>query len=378
MRIVLSVHHELDEQFGAPGVTLRLGRAYADLGHEVSYLSFEDLPARLPLLAKEALYPEFAAWRLWRATRSERIDVIDASTGDAWIWGRLPGRRRRRPLLATRSHGLEHRFWQQTVDERWRDGAPIPKRTALFHGGLRLWEVAASLRSADLCLLLNREDRDYAVKHLHVTPDRVHVVPNGLPEPLLDRPLQPRSGSPRLAHIGSWAERKGTRYLVPALSEALLAHPTATVTLLGTRRPREEVAAEFPSEVRDRVTVVPEYAQCELPALLAGHWMTVSASLAEGFSLGLPEAMSCGLAPIATAIPGTVDLIDDGESGLLVPARDPARLASAIAGLLADERTLDQLRTVAHARVQELSWHRIARHTIELYEAGLAVAQGVE
>jgi len=278
VRILLVIHHQLDEGYGAPGATLQLGRAYADLGHDVSYLSFDDLPP-LPALAKEALFPEIAALLLRRATREKAIDLIDASTGDAWLWARMT--RGRRPLLITRSHGLEHRYWTEAVAEARQAGAPVPRRTALYHGRLRLWEVAESLRAADVALLLNRADRDLAVEQLGVASERAHVVANGLSRSLLGRPLAPVGDPPAIAHIGSWAERKGVRYLVPAVSEVLRRHPTATISLLGTRRPANAIRAEFAPALHDRIAVVPEYEQANLPDLVAGHRIAVSASLAE-------------------------------------------------------------------------------------------------
>ena len=108
LRILLSIHHELDPDSGAPGSTVALGKAYANLGHEVRLLSFDDLPGHLPHRAAAMAYPPFVAMRLAREAR-RGIDVIDASTGDTWVWAALT-RGRRRPLLVTRSHGLEHLF----------------------------------------------------------------------------------------------------------------------------------------------------------------------------------------------------------------------------------------------------------------------------
>ena len=56
----------------------------------------------------------------------------------------------------------------------------------------------------------------------------------------------------------------------------------------------------------------------------------------DGIPTILVEAMACGVPAVASAISGIPELIDDGESGLLVPERDERRLASAIETVLLD------------------------------------------
>jgi glycosyltransferase involved in cell wall biosynthesis len=375
VRILLSIHHPLDESLGAPGATLRLGRALERLGHRIEYLSFDDLPGRMPALAKELLFPEAAAWHIARRAR-DGVDVVDASTGDAWLWGRL--RRRDGPVLVTRAHGLEHRFWDEEVSEAREAGRPLGRRSTLYHGGLRLREVAASLRAADRCVFLNDADREYAVERLGVPRERTAIRFNGVEDAFLGLPAPAADPAPQLtiAMVGSWAERKGARHAAAALGRVLGEREDARALLAGTRVPAGRVHADFPAQVRERVRVVPEYRHDELPGLLEGAQVLLSASLAEGFSLALPEAMACGLAPVATDIPGSRDVVRDGHNGLLVPPRDAEALAVALRRLLDDPALLARLRAEAHATAQAFSWERIARETVELYEEAARQAGG--
>lgn len=367
MRILLSIHHPLDESLGAPGATLRLGRALETLGHEVEYLSFDDLPGVMPPLAKELLFPEAAAWHLARRAR-HGVDVVDASTGDAWLWARLV--RRPAPVLVTRAHGLEHRFWDEELSEAREAGRPLRRRSMLYHGGLRLREVEASLKAADCCVFLNGADREYAVERLGIPVERTAIRFNGVEDAFLG--LAAPDGNPEppftIAVVGSWSERKGARYLAATMGRVLGARPDAAALLVGTRVPPERVRGDLPAPVRERVRVVPEYRHEDLPGLLADAQVLLSASLAEGFSLALLEAMACGLAPVATDIPGSRDVVDDGRNGLLVPARDAAAPTQALLRLLDDPALLARLRTEAHATAQRFSWERIAAETVELYE----------
>jgi glycosyltransferase involved in cell wall biosynthesis len=371
MRILLSIHHALDPNFGAPGATLALGEEYGRLGHQVSYLSFDDLPRWLPPPAKELLYPEFAAYRLMRSAC--RVDVVDASTGDAWLWARAIRRDGVRPLLVTRGHGLEHRYWQEEVLEAKRTGRHLGRRTVAYHGRMRLREVSASLRLADLCIFLNRDDLEYAARRLGVDRERAVVMPNGVSAEFLGRPLDPiGSGLLRIAYIGSWADRKGARYAASTVARVLEAREDVGVGFFGVKVPPERVLAELPVAARKRTHVVPRYSHEDLPHLLKGHQILISASLAEGFSLALPEAMACGLAPVATGISGAREIVRDGDNGILVPPRDADALSAAILRLAEDRILLERLRAAAYDTAQSLGWSRIARETIALYERGLA------
>jgi glycosyltransferase involved in cell wall biosynthesis len=367
MRILLSIHHPLDPDLGAPGATLALGNEYSALGHEVSYLSFDDLPARLPALAKEALFPGFATGLLARRAR-RGLDVIDASTGDAWLWARLRRPGGIRCALVTRSHGLEHRYWEQAVDEAALSGQALGRRTRLYHGGLRLREVADSLRRSDLAVFTNHDDLEYAVERLGVARPRAAVSLNGLPPSLIGLPApEPPSGEVRIAHIGSYAERKGARYATAAVAEVLVKRTAVSASFVGVRVPPERVLSDLPESVRERVAVIPEYRHQDLSALLRDHQMLLSASLAEGFSLALPEGMACGLAPVATDISGAREIVGHAENGLLVPTRDASALAAAILRLLDDRELLARLRSAAHSTAQRFSWRRIAEHNLGLY-----------
>ncbi len=129
------------------------------LGQDVRYVSLDDLPASLPLRAALVAYPHFAAARFRREAR-RGLDVIDSSPGDAWVWGSL-ARSPARPLLVTRSHGLAHLHHERKLEWAAREGGRLRPRYRLYHGRWLLYEVARSLRVADLVLVLNEGERAY-------------------------------------------------------------------------------------------------------------------------------------------------------------------------------------------------------------------------
>ena len=373
MKILLCVHHRLDVNTGAPGVTLELGAAYRALGHEVAYLSFDDLPAGVRPPLDELIFPA-AATRLLDARRD--VDVIDASTGDAWLWARL--RRNRRAKLITRSHGLEHVYWESVLDEARVARQAVPLRTRLYHGGWRLREVAASLRAADGCIFLNPADLEYATERLGVRSAKCVVLPNGIPPELTGRPLSAPSEPPAIAMIGSWSSRKGVRYAAAALTQLLGERRELRLRLLGTQSSPSEVLAAFPPALHPRINVVVSYDRAQLPDLLAGTGILLSAALAEGFGLGILEGMALGLAPVSTSLPGPGEFLRDGENGLLVPPRDADALRAATERLLDDRPLLERLRQGAHAEAQRFTWSQVAERNVELYERAISGTSGLD
>jgi len=80
--------------------------------------------------------------------------------------------------------------------------------------------------------------------------------------------------------------------------------------------------------------------------------------------------MACGRAVVATAVDGTPEIVADGETGLLVPPRDPDRLAAALARVLGDGGLRERLEGEALTRaVTTYTWAANARAHVELYEA---------
>lgn len=372
MRTLFTFHYPADPNAGGPGVTWRLGREYEKLGHEVEFYSLDDLPKKLPPLARFILFPEFTAAKILHSHRHAAIDVIDASTADAWIWGLgLQKLQKQRPLLVARCHGLEHIEHLEYLEESQRGHLKLEWKYPLYRGSIRLWEVATSMRQSDLVLLLNQRDRDFVVEQLGVHPDRAHIVANGIPETMLNLPFEPTPAEHepiRIAQVSSYIVRKGIQYGTPALNAILKRYPKIEVSLFGTECSADQVYADFDPEVRDRVTVIPYYENHKLPELLKGHHIKVLPTISEGFGVALVEAMACGLAPVTTTAPGPLEIVRDRETGMIVPCRDREAFEQAIETLILDRAFLDRLRHNAYRSAQRYSWQNIAQDNLNFYE----------
>jgi glycosyltransferase involved in cell wall biosynthesis len=98
-------------------------------------------------------------------------------------------------------------------------------------------------------------------------------------------------------------------------------------------------------------------------------------SLNEGSPVTLIEAMSCGRPVVATRVGGVPDVVADGESGLLVPPRDPEALANALAALLRDPGLRARYGDAARAVAPRFTKERLIADMERLYNQLLLESQ---
>jgi glycosyltransferase involved in cell wall biosynthesis len=106
----------------------------------------------------------------------------------------------------------------------------------------------------------------------------------------------------------------------------------------------------------------------ELAARYRRAAVVVCPSRREGFGMACAEGMAHGKPVVATAVGGLLDLVVDGETGLLVPPRDPGALRAALQRLLADPDLRTRLGAEARERIRtRFSWEAATQATLEAY-----------
>lgn len=377
MKILLIIHYPFNPDSGAAGVTWKLGQYYQQLGHQVQYYSLDDLPNWLPELVKIILFPWFVAFHLQKLAGQKAIDVVDSSTGDTWLWSKLGQYfTNHRPLIVARDHGLDIIEHQEFLKDVQLGKRPMSWKYPLYRGSIRLWEEATALRHADAVLLLNSPTLEYAVQNIGVEKQKTKLIINGIPENFLNLPYEPldtnQKPTIKIAQIGTYIPRKGIQYSVPALNEILTRYPQVQVTFLGTQCLEcpdiEQVYANFDTNLRDRITVIPRYPHHELPNYLKGHQIKLFPSTCEAFGMALVEAMACGLAPIVSATPGPMEIVTHEDNGLVIPPRNSSAIVDALDKLITDHEYLENLRHNAYNSAQKYSWLDIAKDTLNLYQ----------
>jgi L-malate glycosyltransferase len=207
---------------------------------------------------------------------------------------------------------------------------------------------------------------------------RLRVVPNGIDLERVEAPPSHRDLADAHAVLGDSgrpvilvvARRKDQPVLLRALPA--LGRPV-TVAFVGIRPDAELEAAHAAVPDRHRVVFVPF---TEPPRALAFYrFATVAAlpSRIEGLSQALLEAMSLGVPVIASAAGGNPELVNPGETGLLVPPLDPAAWTRALERMLGDAEFRARVARTGRDLVRrEFTLARTADRTEVVYREAIA------
>ncbi|RKY68545.1 MAG: glycosyl transferase [Candidatus Latescibacterota bacterium] len=114
----------------------------------------------------------------------------------------------------------------------------------------------------------------------------------------------------------------------------------------------------------------------DIPRLLSIFDVFVVSSYLEGLCTSILDAMVAGVPVVATQAGGIPEVIKDGENGVLVPPRDPERLAGAVLRVLNDPELAHRLVETGYSRVREFSAERMANKTEEVYRSVLKAKSG--
>ena len=110
----------------------------------------------------------------------------------------------------------------------------------------------------------------------------------------------------------------------------------------------------------------------ELQRLYARAAVVACPSRREGFGVACLEAMAHGRPVVATSVGGLRDLVVDGETGLVVPPRDPRALRAALERLLGDQELRMSLGAAGRERARErFSWDAVTSATVAAYRMAL-------
>lgn len=166
-------------------------------------------------------------------------------------------------------------------------------------------------------------------------------------------------------------EVKGVSYFVAAAPHILRDIPDARFLVIGEGELRpglEEQArslgvhdrmifAGFRTDVRDL------YPLMEISTLT---------SLSEGLSITLLESMSFGLPVVATRVGGNPELVVEGETGLMIPPRDPEAFAAAVVRVLSDPSLAQSLGRAARERADAFAISKVADRYLAAYQSSVA------
>ncbi len=217
---------------------------------------------------------------------------------------------------------------------------------------------------------------------------RMPVIPSGIDtdrfQPLPPGDYTGRLGLPAdrilIGIVTRMRTRKGVEEFIRSIALVREKMPQAHGVIVGevpTEGWLEQLVAEL--GLRDHLTLLGR--RSDMPEVLSAFDLFVLSSHDEGMSNAVLEAMAMQLPVVATDVGGTGEVVRHGESGLLVPAKDPAALAVAIQQVLGDRDRARQMGRLGRDIVtQKFSARAMVRQMEDLYleiatEKGLAFGQ---
>lgn len=146
------------------------------------------------------------------------------------------------------------------------------------------------------------------------------------------------AGAPLVVSIGTLHYVKGHRYLLESIPFVLKKFPDTRFVIMGDGPERQNLERKAGEEGIGTATVFTGcIADDEKDSILSLCDMMVLPSLSEGCPLVILEAMRVSRPVVATGVGGVEELLQDKKTGILVPPRDPGKMADAIITLLSDK-----------------------------------------
>ena len=223
-----------------------------------------------------------------------------------------------------------------------------------------------------------RETRDESNALCH--PEQNVVEPKD-PVTIVPHPV---NGKFKILFVGRHIERKGICYLIEAAKH--LPRDKFEIRIVGvgdlTEQLKQQAALlderrETKDERTQSASVI--FTGKLSPEALANEYKTANVFVlpaivdhkgdTEGLGVVLIEAMELGLPIVASNVGGIPDVVVDGESGILVPEKDPVALADAFKRLEANPTLIQKLLAGARKRIDEcFTWDGIIERQVEVYK----------
>ena len=174
--------------------------------------------------------------------------------------------------------------------------------------------------------------------------------------------------APVVGNVAALVPHKGQRHLIEAAHLVIQQMPDVRFLILGEGELRDSLERLVREHHLEKHVFLPGF-RTDVLGCMKGFDLFVMSSVTEGLGTALLDAMACGKAIVGTRTGGIPEVVEDGETGRLVPPRDHAAMAQAILNMLADDEQRRRMGEAGLARVQ-------ARFTVERMVAETAAVYG--
>ena len=248
------------------------------------------------------------------------------------------------------------------------------------------------VQEADAIIAECPQDKEDLLQLYHAAAERITIIPAGF-DPLEFTPMDQTLArialnlpldEPIILQLGRMVPRKGVANVIRGLARLQQCGVQARLLVVGGEAddPDPEQTPEIgrlqtiaaQENVADRVTFVGRRGRQMLKYYYNAADVFVSTPWYEPFGITPVEAMACGTAVVGSQVGGIKFSVCDGETGFLVPPKDPQALAEKLAALLENS---DLRRRLGQAGVRRanasFTWAKIVRTMADLYNQTIGV-----
>jgi glycosyltransferase involved in cell wall biosynthesis len=292
--------------------------------------------------------------------QSNHFDILHTHGGVAGLFGRWSAHRCGRPPCVVHTlHGIHYLHYRN-----------------FFLKYLYVYLERLFSRFTDAVVCVSEADRKSSRRFNLVPEDKMFVIKNGIDfeafasgaqEIKESDDLDFDSGGPVVGTVTRLHRQKGLPYLYRAAHKIKEHIPEATVWVVGNG-PLLPKLQKLGKKLGLEKTVLLLGERKNIAPLLSRFDVFVLPSLWEGLPYSLLEAAALAKPVVATDIHGVREIVIHGESGLLVPVKDPDRLANAVVRLLQEKDHAATLgKNLRGATREAFSLSRMIQQTADLY-----------
>lgn len=223
-------------------------------------------------------------------------------------------------------------------------------------------------RDADRIIVLGRYFAPFFSRAMGAAPERIVVIPNGIPDFAPDiAPPKPHHGAPLILFAGEVGSRKGADLLVDALGKLAAITPHWRCVMAGNGDVDHFRTLATEAGLAERVSFTGWVDSDAVHALMREAAIVVLPSRVEGLPLTLLEGACAGAALVASDVGAIPDVVVDGVTGAIV-ALEPQHIAARLAELLLSPERLGRAQAAARdSFVQHYEIGRFADRLRALY-----------
>lgn len=294
--------------------------------------------------------------------RKEKPDVVHLNSAKAGGVGALAARLARVPKIVFTAHGWafneERPMWQELI--------------------IKFFSWITVILSHETIAVSDAVKND--TKNWPLVAEKISVIKNGVTGPdfylreearsqlFLQTGVTLPSNAFLVGTIAELHKNKGLTYAIEAFAKIIPKNPSIYYFILGGGEEKERLEALLTHRgIQGRVFLL-GFVEDASRFLLAFDVFLLP-SLTEALGLVLLEAGLAKLPVVASRVGGIPEIINDNETGFLVPAREPEATAEAIVKLMADQSLMKRFGEKLHKRVlTDFSLDRVITETSSLYE----------